>query len=408
MPNFEYRGTFSSGAAAEGNIQATNEEAAIQVLAGRGIRVNKLKDKRLNLTATELFNKTLGIGLANPQELINFARQMHNLAKSGVPIIRSMRLIADATRGKALKEALVKVADGLESGHSLSASMKMQHTVFPELMISMIDVGESTGNLDTAFEQISQYMERDEETRKRIKSATRYPSFVILTIAFAIVAINIWVIPSFVNFFSKFHAALPLPTRILMASSSIMLHYWWLMMLMLIAMVAGFVSFRNSESGGYWWDRMILRVPLLGSIILRSLLARFCRCFSMMTSSGVPLLQVLTTVSKTVENTYLSRRILEMRSSIERGESLGRAASASQMFTPLVLQMIVIGEETGNVDSMLKQVAISYESDVDYELKALSQAIEPILITVVAGIVLVLALGIFLPMWNLSTVALHG
>lgn len=408
MPDFVYTGHFNSGRPASGTLHAINEDAAIQTLSNRGIKVDNIKDKRLEITSKQLLTRFLGIGKASPTELMNFSRQMHVMARSGVPIIRSMRLIADATKGANLKEALYKVAQSLESGHNLSAAMKEHHVVFPTLMIAMVEVGESTGNLDAAFEQISNYLEKDIETSKRVKSALRYPMFVVATILVAMLVVNIFVIPSFKSFFSDYGAELPVATRILIALSDATVKYWHFLILAVLGAIACFQYYKNTPQGSFVWSRLILKVPVFGSILYRALLGRFCRSFSMMLSSGVPLLQALTVVSKTVESAFIGQKIMEMRSGIEKGESLSRSAIKTDLFTPLIVQMITIGEETGHVDSMLEQVAFSYESEVDYELKGLAQSIEPILIFVIAGMVLVLALGIFLPMWNISGVALHG
>ena len=262
-------------------------------------------------------------------------------------------------------------------------------------------VGENTGNLDQAFLQLSEYLEREQETRKQIKSATRYPMFVMIAIVIALVVMNIFVIPTFAGLFSRLGADLPAMTKFLIGMSNLFVNYWHVMLGGVIAGIFILRRYLNTERGRYRWDRLQLRVPAVGSIIERSLLARFSRSFSMMLSSGVPMTSALNLVADAVSNSYMADKIIGMRLGIEKGESLSRVSQSSGLFTPLVLQMVNVGEETGRVDELLADSAEYYEREVDYDLKSLTSKIEPILIGVVAVMVLVLALGIFTPMWDL-------
>jgi MSHA biogenesis protein MshG len=281
--------------------------------------------------------------------------------------------------------------------------------VFGTLFISMISVGENTGQLDQAFRQLSVYLELERETRKRIKQATRYPMFVLIAMGIGLTVINLLVIPAFAKVFAQFHAQLPLPTRVLIATSQLFQDYWWLMGLMVAGAIYGFIAWTNTEAGALRWDRTKLRLPIVGGLFERIALGRFTRTFAMMYRAGVPLLQTLTINSVSVGNRYIGRAILGMREGVERGEALTRTATASGLFTPLVLQMMAVGEEAGALDDLFVEVADFYEQEVDYDLKQLADAIEPILIVGMGAMVLVLALGVFLPMWDLSAAAKgHG
>jgi MSHA biogenesis protein MshG len=222
------------------------------------------------------------------------------------------------------------------------------------------------------------------------------------------VILNIMVIPVFANMFAKFGVELPLATRILLATSHFFVHYWWLLLAGLIAAVLGWRHWVRTRAGQLSWHRWQLKLPIVGSIIERSLLARFARSFSMMLKAGVPLNQALALVADAVDNAFMADRIREMRGGIERGESLLRTAGASALFTPLVMQMIAVGEETGQVDELLHEAAQYYEREVDYDLKSLTARIEPILIGLVAIMVLILALGIFTPMWDMMSAVRGG
>ena len=265
----------------------------------------------------------------------------------------------------------------------------------------IVHVGENTGKLDESFLQLSEYLEREQETRKQLKAATRYPMFVIIALVIALVIMNLKVIPIFSSMFEKFNAELPPMTLFLLAMSDFFINYWPHMLVALAGSIVLGRRYLATEAGRYRWDKAMVKLPIVGSIIERTLLGRFARSFSMMTRSGVPLTSALNLVADAVANSYMSDKIVGMRRNIEKGESLSRVAASSTLFTPLVLQMINVGEETGRVDELLSEVAEYYEREVDYDLKSLTSKIEPILIAIVAGMVLVLALGIFTPMWDM-------
>ncbi|MCK9173439.1 MAG: type II secretion system F family protein, partial [Desulfuromonas thiophila] len=310
-------------------------------------------------------------------------------------------------RNPRLRQALQGVIDGLESGRELSSALAAFPEVFPPLLTRMVQVGENSGTLEQAFEQLAQYLEFEKQTREQIKAALRYPTFVLVAIAIAISILTLFVIPAFEKVFASFGAQLPLATRIIMAVS----HFardWW-------PYIAGGVllgslllrRYLRTVRGERRWDRLKLRLPLVGSILRRATLARFARAFAMGYGSGVPLVQALAYTARAIDNRYLGEKLEGMRNQLERGETLTRSAAASAIFTPLVLQMLAVGEESGSVDSMLLEVAGFYEREVAYELKNLTSAIEPVLIIIIGAMVLVLALGVFLPMWNLSS-AMRG
>ena len=243
-------------------------------------------------------------------------------------------------------------------------------------------------------------MER--ETRKRVKSALRYPIMVISAMAIAMVVITMFVIPSFSSVFNKLGADLPFATQILIGISEFMQNWWHMLLAGLVLTYIGFSQFIKTDDGAVWWDRVKLKIPLLGSIFERVALARFSRSFSMMLSAGVPILSTLSIVAGSVGNFYIGRAITSMATGVERGEQLTNTAMQTGLFTPLVLQMMSVGEETGAIDKLLDEVADFYEQEVDYELKQLADAIEPILLVFLGALVLLLALGVFLPVWELS------
>ena len=403
MPTFEYNGRDSRGQAVNGELEANSVDAVATQLLNTGITpidINQAKAKKEAYDFSFSKNKQ-----PTKNDLILFSRQMYTLLRAGVPIVRAITGLADTTRNPVLKKTLHLIRFEIEAGHELSAAMAQHPHIFSQLFSNMIQVGENTGNLDEVFLQISSYLEREKNTRDQIKTAMRYPLFVMIAITVAMFIINIWVIPTFAKVFSGFNAELPLATRILLGISEFMVNYWYIIAGGMAAIILAFRYYIKTKEGHWQWDRFITRIPIVGTIVLRATLSRFARSFSMSIKAGVPLMVGLRLVSRAVDNVFVGGHISDMRSGIERGENLTRTATATHMFTPLVIQMLAVGEETGNVDEMLDEVADFYDREVDYDIKNLTSAIEPILIVLIGFMVLVLALGVFLPMWDLASVA---
>ncbi len=404
MPGFIYKGRSSAGELVQGEIDAGSMGAVATQLSGLGVIPIDIKEKKVsgNFGASilnYLTDETPGL-----DDLILFSRQMFTLMKAGVPMVHSFTGLIQSTRNRQMVAAQQDILSNIESGRDLSSSMGKHSNIFSTLFISMINIGENTGRLEESFFRISEYLEREKETRERIKAALRYPIFVIVAIGIAVAIINIWVIPAFAGMFSKAGVELPWQTRLLMGTSSFFVAWWHVMLVSIVGGIVGFNFYIKTEQGRYAWDRTQLRIPLAGDIIRRATLSRFARAFSMALASGVPLIQALTVVSRAVDNEYIGYHVLSMRTGIERGEAITKTAIQTKMFTPLVLQMMAVGEETGQVDEMMAEVADYYEREVDYDIKNLSAAIEPILIVAIGIMVLILAMGVFLPMWDMAKV----
>lgn len=348
----------------------------------------------------------INFGAPSLQDLVMLCRQLFSLLKAGVPIIKAMNVVASSSRNKRLCAALTTVLKDVEHGQALSIAIQKHVLIFPTLMGVLLAVGENTGQLETAFKSLAAYFGREAETKRQITAATRYPAMVLIVISVALAVINIFVIPSFAGFFAQLGADLPLPTKILIATSNFTLNYWYFLVALLGLLIFFWISFINTKHGRYIWDRLKLQIPIVGTIFKEALLARFARAFALSIRSGVPLLQAIRIVANATDNAYVAAKINSMHTKIASGESVTQAAKGTKMFSRLVLQMLAVGEETGDIDHLLDEVAEFYEEEVDYNLKRLSTAIEPILICIIAAIVLVLALGVFLPMWNISEAAL--
>ena len=323
------------------------------------------------------------------------------MTKSSIPVTSAVSRLAETTHSTALRKSLQSIVANVEAGHTLSSAMRQFPEIFSTLFVSLIQVGEALGRLDTAFEHIAQYLEVEINTRKRIKSATRYPMFVVFAIADAMVVINILVIPAFAQMFANFKTELPWATQILIATSDFTMQNWPMLLGATFASFMGIRVYMNTAPGRLLWHRYQLKIPVIGSILERILLARFSRTFALVFKSGVPIHEGISLVAWAMGNDYMREHVLAMRTGISRGESLLSTATNSGLFSNLVLQMLAVGEETGSLDDMLFEVANFYEREVDYDLKRVGDAIEPLLLIIVAAMVLILALGVFLPMWDM-------
>ena len=407
MPIFSYRARNASGGLVEGTLDGAASGSVADILRGQGLIPVDIREAPGRTTkpaehASAGFMRRIG-----HIDLLLFSRQMHTLLKAGVPIIRVLAGLQDAAVNPEMKRVIGEVRDSLESGRELSQALARHPRVFSPFYLSMVRVGEATGLLEEIFYRLFEHLEFERYMREQVKSALRYPLFVMLAMAAAMVIVNIWVIPKFAQVFANFGTELPMMTRWLLDFSAFMLSYWPHLLAGTILAVVAFRSWLGTAAGRYAWDRFSLRIPVAGKILHKAALSRFARSFALGMRSGVPVMQALSNSAHTVDNAYVARCIDGMRQSVERGESLLRAAIGAGIFTPVVLQMVAVGEESGAVDDMMEEVGGMYRQEVEYELKTLGQQIEPILIVLLGILVLILALGIFLPMWDLGRVALR-
>lgn len=404
MPRFKYKSRNSSGELVEGLLESETTAAVARQLATQGMIPVSIVE------AGEKANIAVGLnGLfenkPDLKDLMMFSRQMYALSKSGVPIIRAIGGLIETTRNHMLREALLQIVRDLESGRTLAQAFGQHRDIFSTLFIGMLEVGEESGKLDQSFFYISRYLSKERETRYRIKGAFRYPLMVFVAIAVALGVINLFVIPTFAKVFESFHAELPIATKVLIATSNFCVEFWPHMLALAGVVAGGTYYYVQTLPGRYNWHRVQLRIPLIGSIIERTVLTRFARLFEMTLRSGVPLIQGLSLVSNALGNDFIGKKIGTMRTGIEKGDSLTRTARSTELFPSLVIQMLAVGEETGNVGDMLLEAADFYEGEIDADLESLSEAIEPLVLVIIGVLVLVMALGVFLPMWNLADVA---
>jgi MSHA biogenesis protein MshG len=406
MPIYAWRGRNAQGELMQGQLEALTEDGVADQLLAMGLAPVHIEAATQAVVEGPGWWEHLQRRPITIEDTLIFSRQMYTLNKAGVPILRAFAGLQASAEKPAMAEVLEDVRAGLDQGRDMATSLARHPKVFSPFYVSMVRVGEMTGKLTEVFLRLAEHLEFERDVRARIKQAMRYPTFVVVAILIAIVIINLFVLPVFAKVFAGFNAQLPLITRGLLGFSSWMITWWPVMLALIAAAVVLGRSYLHTPEGRYNWDRRKLRLPIVGPIILKATLGRFARSFALSSQAGVPLVQALTVVAQTVDNAYIGARVEEMRDGIERGESISRCAAATGVFTPVVLQMIQVGEETGELDSLLLEIAEMYERDTDYAIKGLSTAIEPILLAFIGVLVLLLALGVFLPLWNLGQAAM--
>ena len=406
MPYFAYKGRNARGELVKGVLEDSDSGAVADQLVNIGISPVDIAPTGVPGTARhDTWFRRLFAQRITLEDRLLFARQMYTLLKSGVPIMRALAGLQESARSVAMATVIQDLRTSLDSGRDLNSSMRRHPEVFSQFFVSMVRVGEMSGSLQEIFLRLFNHLEFEKDMKERVQQALRYPAFVLVAMGVALVIVNLFVIPAFAKLFSGLKAELPPITQLLIHFSNFMVNFWPLLLGLAIAAVLGFRVYTATPGGRYSWDKLKLRLPLAGSIIEKVTLARFARSFAISLKSGMSMVQTLAVLSEVVDNTYIAQRIEQMRDGVERGESVLRTARATGVFTPIVLQMVAVGEETGELDDLMQEVAEMYQREIDYELKGLSANIEPIMITVLGVMVLILALGVFLPMWDLGSAA---
>jgi MSHA biogenesis protein MshG len=402
MPAFRYNGRTTRGEAVAGSLESDSAETLATHLFARGITPIDIKPVAVTHDVLGELWQRLGGGRPTITDLILFSRQMYSITKAGVPLLRGMQSIAASTVNPVMRVTLQAVIESLQGGRDLTFAFGRFPDVFTKFYVSVIKVGESSGTLEMAFLRMYEFLGMQKRVRDKVKAALRYPATVVIAIAIAMGVITMFVLPKFAPIFAALGNNLPWATRVLLGVSTFSSQYWYLVIGAGVAVTVAFRMWVGDPAGRYKWDKLKLRAPVVGGIVRRASLAQICRSFALTLEAGVPMIQSLSTIARATGNEYLTERVFALRDGVERGEGLYRTAQTVDLFTPLALQMIAIGEETGAHGEMLGEVAEFYEREVDYELENLSAAIEPLLIVGVGAMVLVLALGVFLPMWDMA------
>ena len=398
MPDtYEYSVRDTGGKLVTGTLVADSRELATARLREMGMIPIKLQAQRLRTMRRE-FNFGSGVKL---KDLTVFTRQFATMVNSGLPILRGLSILEQQTDARPLAKALGDTRLDVERGASLSAALGKHPKIFNNLYVSMVKAGETGGVLEQVLERVAVTLERELELRHRIRSAMMYPIVVAGFVTMILIAMLLFIVPQFKGLYTQLHGTLPLPTRILLAVSDIVKHGFIFLILAMAGLYVLFRRFIKTPRGKMWWDRLKLRMPVVGPLFQKTALARFSRIFGVMSTSGVPILQSLEVVSETVNNAPMQAAILDVQKSVKEGESIARPLARHKIFPPMTVQMLSVGETTGSLDSMLEKISQFYDEEVRAAVDALTSLIEPIMIMFVGGAVGVAVIALYLPMFKI-------
>jgi len=336
------------------------------------------------------------------KSLVVFTRQLSTLIAAGLPLVKALNTLHGQLESGGLKDIIHNIATEVESGTKFSEALSRFPKVFPDFYVNMIKAGELGGMLEGILKRLSEFLDKSQKLREKVKSALMYPAFVMIVAVLILVMLMIFVIPTFTNMFSELGEALPLPTKILIATSDIVRNAWYLLPLVPIVFIALYKLLIKNANRRSVVDKIKLRIPVVGHLIQQISVARFSRTLGTLLTSGVPILSALETVKDTMGNEFIGRAVLQVRDSIKEGESVSGPMEASKAFPPLVVKMINIGEETGQLDKMLIQIADNFEEEVDVAITGLTSLLEPLLIVFMGLVVGFIVVSMFMPLFSLA------
>ncbi len=403
MPEFTYRARSVKGELVKGTLEGENSAAVARELETQGYVPINIHRKSGNSRG---FAFSLGKRV-KPDDLILFTKQFHTIVKTGIPLIRGLQTLRDQAENEKLRETISSLLKDVQEGSSLGDAMKKHRALFSSVYYNTVKAGEASGRLEEMLSKLADFLEYELKVKEEIKSATRYPVIVITVMILAFFVLVTWVIPKFTVMFTRFEMELPLPTRILIAANLYIREYWYLVVGFFVVLGTGLPYALRTDSGIRIWDRAKLRIPVIGEIVFRSVMSRFARIFATLSGSGVPILETMEILGTTVGNTVVADRLKRVQKQVMKGSGIAGPMRRERGFPPLLIQMISIGEETGALEDMLMEVSAHYQTEIDYKLRRLTAAIEPILIVGLGAMMLLMALAVFMPMWNMAGVVRH-
>ncbi|HEX8172737.1 MAG TPA: type II secretion system F family protein [Thermoanaerobaculia bacterium] len=395
MPTFEWKGTARNGQTQTGVLVADSKDAVINVMRRQQIVVTAVKEK-----GKEIALPKFG-GRVAPQQIAIFTRQFSVMIDAGLPLVQCLEILGAQQENKTFKRTLIQIRQDVESGSSLADAMRKHPKVFNDLFTNMVAAGEAGGILDTILQRLATYIEKAVKLNSQVKSAMIYPVAVI-SIAAIVVAIILWkVIPVFASLFESLGAQLPLPTRVVIALSNFIASFWWLITMLIIVTIYAVRRYHQTYKGKRVLDGLLLKMPVLGMLLRKIAVARFCRTLSTLTSSGVPILDGLQITARTAGNSVVEDAIMATRKSVEEGKTIAEPLGDTEVFPPMVVQMIAVGEQTGALDTMLTKIADFYEDEVDVAVAGLMKLLEPILIAFLGVAIGGIVIAMYMPMFSL-------
>lgn len=397
MPSYLYEVIQPDGKEKKGTIEAANEEAARIELKATGNII-------VSISMASALTKDLDINIGKivkPRELGVFCRQFQSILNAGVTVIDALGMLGEQTENKKFSKAILEVKDAVQKGETLAAAMAMHPKIFPEIMVHMMEAGEASGSLETAFDRMGSHFEKDAHLKGVVTKAMIYPCVLILVIIAVVILMMVKIVPTFLESFEELDAELPGITLAVMAVSDFFVNYW--MVMLGIVLVSWFLihEFKKTENGAMVWGQLGLRLPLLGNLTIKSASASLTRTLSTLLASGISLVDAMEIVTKIMKNEVVKRAMEKAQKEVVHGIPLSQPLEDTGVFPPMVYQMIRIGEETGNMEDMLDKVAEYYDEEVEMATESLVAVLEPMIIIVMALVVVPIILAVMMPMFSL-------
>jgi MSHA biogenesis protein MshG len=393
-----YKARSLSGEAVTGEIEGETREQVVEVISDQGLIPTAVKPRPERISFAAVVGS---FGSANRERLIIFTRELKTLYRAGIPLLRALAIIERSGKELGLTNELAGIKSDLQAGLTLSKALARYPKTFPPIYVSSIAAGEASGTMDEVLDQLAFLIEKELALSRQIKSAIRYPAMVIGVIGCALVVLMTFVIPRFADIYGRYGAALPLPTQIVVGTSRFFAAYWYLFAAILVVLAVALKKHLATEKGRLFWDEWLMKIPLVGDLIIKANAARFAIMLKILFRSGVPMVACLQILRETIANKVIAREIGLMADSFERGREIGHNRDDYRFFPAMALEMFTVGLESGSVETMMEELAGHYELELEYKSRHLTEMLEPILTLVIGCLVLVLALAIFLPMWNL-------
>ena len=405
MPKFSYQAITETGATASGEIEAESLESANSILASRGYIPTRVKAEQPALSGLQLSNIREHFSPIKAPELILFTKQFKTMFDAGVSMMNMLGILETQTENLKLRRILGTMHQDIKEGASLYEAFSKHKKVFSPLYCSMIRAGEASGALPEVLERLIYIIEHEHKVKSDIKSALTYPIIVVVFLFTAFLVLITQVIPKFVNIFKNAGLTLPLPTQICLLIYEFLSSYWYIIIGGVALIVIFLFYYLKTEQGKFTRDTLLMRLPLLGPLFTKSAVSRFASIFSILQSSGVDVLDSMDILAGTIGNAAVARELEGLKDSLAEGRGIAGPLGKAKYFTPMLINMVAIGEESGKLESMLRDVAEHYDTEVEYSMKKLSEAIGPLLTVGLAAVVGFFALAIFLPMWDLTRIA---
>lgn len=397
MAQFNYKAIDRNNKARKGTIDAADRDKAMEKLKGEGFAVTELKDAGESRQG----GFSLGKNKVKSRDLSIVCKQMVSILNAGVTVITALEMLSEQMDNKVLRNALIESKVYVEKGGTLSDSMRLNPNVYPPIMINMVAAGEASGSMEVAFERLSTHFEKDDALKSKIKGALTYPIMVLIVAVLVIVVVMVAVIPNFKDMFIDMGVQLPLMTRVMISGSEFMISYWYICLIILVGIIFGIKAFKATPAGDQFFSKMAINMPIFSNLVIKENSARFARTLSTLMAAGIPMLDAIEQVAKMMGNKIFRDGLMNTKAQVAKGLPLSKPLKDMEVFPTMLVQMVKIGEETGNIEDMMDKLADLYDREVDLATESLTQAMEPLTMVVMAGIVGCIVAAVYGPILSM-------